>query len=56
MVIGRQMDMTDHILEMSDPLSMAVTERDKTVLELVRDAGQTTGHAGLPADCANRAS
>jgi len=32
------MDMTDHVLEMSDPLSMAVTERDKTVLELVRDA------------------
>ncbi|MGR3344049.1 MAG: EAL domain-containing protein, partial [Paracoccaceae bacterium] len=30
--------MADHVLEVSDPLSMAVTERDKNVLELVRDA------------------
>jgi len=38
MVIGRQMGMADHVPEMSDPLSIAVTERDENVFELVRDA------------------
>ncbi len=38
MATGRHMDGTEEVLDMSDPLSMAVAERDENVLELVRDA------------------
>ena len=38
MATGRHMGATENVLEMSDPLSMAVAERDEDTLDLVRDA------------------
>ena len=57
MATGRHMGATENVLEMSDPLSMAVAERDEDTLDLVRDAldrqqvmlaYQPIVHAGRP--------